>query len=612
MKIKKFRVKNFRSIKDSGDIYLEDKITILAGKNESGKTALLHALADFDTSRKIRTDAKPIDDPSAIPEVSAVFLLSKDELARFSESLGIKLHLAEEATVEIIKASPNNYTLERSSLVWLDDILGKYKSKALETAQKQISDINKILSETDIPALLMESATDDNETMVAKISEHIKLTKGKLDSLEDQAKRERTNQILEELGKIVADLKKKNNFLVDFQNLFLKSLPSFVYFDAFDNLLPYTLPLTEVNNNQAVKDFFSMAGIDLNYLLDASNDFQQKKNHLSRKSATINGDFLGFWKQDKVELIASLNADQIVFGFREDNKSEEFRMDQRSKGFQWFLSFYIKLKLHQDGKEKYLLIDEPGLYLHAKAQIDVLQILESISKDIPIIFSTHSPYLLEYDNLPRVKLVFKDKKAGTIVASKYHKISDRETLRPILTAIGLEITSGITNPDKLNNVIVEGASDWYYLSAFKKILGEDDLNFIYGGGATNMPHVGTILQGWGCKVLYLFDNDQGGKDGERVLANHWMAEPDQIKFISKEKRISAIEDLFTKDDFKKYVLDAPSAKYDVKNSEYAEDKDKVIKAKIFHSKLESIANEISDTTKKNFAKVIEELKKEFE
>lgn len=44
MKILKFRIKNYKSIIDSEDCYLEENITILAGKNESDKTAILEAL----------------------------------------------------------------------------------------------------------------------------------------------------------------------------------------------------------------------------------------------------------------------------------------------------------------------------------------------------------------------------------------------------------------------------------------------------------------------------------------------------------------------------------------------------------------------------------------
>ncbi|PJN92917.1 hypothetical protein CNY89_18780, partial [Amaricoccus sp. HAR-UPW-R2A-40] len=43
MKLKSFRVENFRSINDSGDIDVAD-ITALLGRNESGKSNLLLGL----------------------------------------------------------------------------------------------------------------------------------------------------------------------------------------------------------------------------------------------------------------------------------------------------------------------------------------------------------------------------------------------------------------------------------------------------------------------------------------------------------------------------------------------------------------------------------------
>ena len=58
MKIKKLRVKNYKSILDSGDVYFEEGITILAGMNESGKTSLLEALEDFDTDRSPTSSCK--------------------------------------------------------------------------------------------------------------------------------------------------------------------------------------------------------------------------------------------------------------------------------------------------------------------------------------------------------------------------------------------------------------------------------------------------------------------------------------------------------------------------------------------------------------------------
>ena len=78
MKIKSFRIKNYRSIEDSGICYLSgDNVTILAGKNESGKTSILEALEDFDTDRQIRNEAVPLHHIGAIPEIALTFELDE-------------------------------------------------------------------------------------------------------------------------------------------------------------------------------------------------------------------------------------------------------------------------------------------------------------------------------------------------------------------------------------------------------------------------------------------------------------------------------------------------------------------------------------------------------
>lgn len=46
MKLKEFRITNFRSIVDTGWCpFSPDGVTVLVGQNESGKSSLLHALA---------------------------------------------------------------------------------------------------------------------------------------------------------------------------------------------------------------------------------------------------------------------------------------------------------------------------------------------------------------------------------------------------------------------------------------------------------------------------------------------------------------------------------------------------------------------------------------
>jgi predicted ATP-binding protein involved in virulence len=122
------------------------------------------------------------------------------------------------------------------------------------------------------------------------------------------------------------------------------------------------------------------------------------------------------------------------------------------------LAFYVKVSARsKENVSSVILIDEPGLYLHPKAQKDILKKLEDSARNAPIIISTHSPYLIETDKLHRIRLVSRKGK-GTTISEKIHKYADKETLTPIITAIGLDLSLGL-DITKDNNIIVEGISD---------------------------------------------------------------------------------------------------------------------------------------------------------
>ena len=133
MKLKKFRIKNFKSIADSGDCYLTDTITILAGKNESGKTSILEALEDFDTGTKLERGAKPIKSPEAIPEISITFIADKDTIQEvFTEIVSTQKAVA-------------NIELEIIKPFLIPILLEKKRSKTIFSARRKLknSQINQ-------------------------------------------------------------------------------------------------------------------------------------------------------------------------------------------------------------------------------------------------------------------------------------------------------------------------------------------------------------------------------------------------------------------------------------------------------------------------------------
>jgi len=135
MKLIKFRIKNYKSIADSGDCYLTDTITILAGKNESGKTSILETLEDFDTDKNIRESAKPIKLPDAKPEISITFEVDKNTIKDILKEINSPEKMTTDIDLEVIKTFPNIYTFGTSTI---ENEL--FDDKEIEKIQKSIKD----------------------------------------------------------------------------------------------------------------------------------------------------------------------------------------------------------------------------------------------------------------------------------------------------------------------------------------------------------------------------------------------------------------------------------------------------------------------------------------
>ena len=234
-----------------------------------------------------------------------------------------------------------------------------------------------------------------------------------------------------------------------------------------------------------------------------------------------------------------------------------------------------------------VLIDEPGLYLHAKAQEDVLRVLESISKSCGVVFSTHSPYLIDTDRLDRIRLVSKSSVKGTSIENKIHSGSDLETLTPIVTAIGLAVNGDFPFIGG-QNIILEGISDYFYLVAMKSLLAPDlNVKFVPSVGAPKIPQIVSLLIAWGLSYSVILDSDREGRRTAKVLEEKLSVSTKSIIFVSDSDGLS-MEDMFSRDDFCNHVIVEESyPESRVANSKIVKDRklDKVLLSKRFMDKV---------------------------
>lgn len=153
-------------------------------------------------------------------------------------------------------------------------------------------------------------------------------------------------------------------------------------------------------------------------------------------------------------------------------------LSERSAGFVWFFSFLAQFKqLKKTAGNTVLLLDEPGLTLHGKAQADLLRyIQERLLPSHQVIYTTHSPFMVPAERLSDVRVVEdvigKDDRGrpiihGTKVSADVLSV-DKDTLFPLQGHLGYEITQSLFIGK--NTLLVEGPSDILYLQAFSQAL----------------------------------------------------------------------------------------------------------------------------------------------
>jgi hypothetical protein len=263
-------------------------------------------------------------------------------------------------------------------------------------------------------------------------------------------------------------------------------------------------------------------------------------------------------------------------------KDEQERLypKQRSRGVRWFLSFFLELKataIDKSQRNKVLLIEEPGVSLHARAQEDALKVFDDISGQIQIIYTTHSPHLIDVDKLYRILAVQRDIEddvhSETLVFSaRSLKSATADTLSPIYSTMGARLNQQEIIKS-FNNVIVKDLGTYYFMKAIVALTGfEKECYFLPASGTESMQTMVNILIGWGIDYIILtFGNHEEQSLHEKLMKEQFDNQIDLAKkqMILMEDYMDT-EDLFSTIDFKKFIVKVREG-ITVKNSEYVKD-----------------------------------------
>ncbi len=379
-----------------------------------------------------------------------------------------------------------------------------------------------------------------------------------------------------------------------------KFSPDFEMFEDFSSLLPNRIDLedivlgnTSAEGYKAAINFLTITGLDYSFFQQPSSRILKQKIENLNGELTLN--FQDFWQQNvgknnKIKInfeLANYDHSQgaksgkpfIEFWIKDE--SERLYPKQRSRGVRWFLSFFMELKataLDKSRQNKILLIDEPGVSLHARAQEDVLKVFDDIKEHMQIIYSTHSPHLIDVNKLYRViavqRAVEDDMKSETIVLNaRSLKSATADTLSPVYAMMGARLNQQDIIKS-FNNIVVKDLATYYFLKAILLLSGynKKEYYFLPASGTSSMPMIINILIGWGLEYIALnFGNDEEkfmyNKLRKEIFDNNVDLAHKQLLFL---RDFLDAEDLFSTIDFKKHIVHVREG-ITTNNSEYLKD-----------------------------------------
>lgn len=553
-------IEKYKCFTSSQSFEIDPDITVLVGVNESGKTAALEAIAksnyfnndpdfafnkmlDYPRMEKKRYDKTGIPGKAIICE----YKLNSSLIEEINAEFGYSILLDE--TVKCAKKYDNTSEIE----INISPISEKYKDSHFFD-----SDVLKKINDS--------KGSSDISLIIEEIGEN------------EEAKNE-----LELIKKYYCDPSTDDPIKAYIINYYIKpNLPKFIYYDEY-YALPSRINLLEIKNNQisnesmkTAKALIELADMDINEVI-RTDDFENLQSELEATANDITQELFKYWSTNqnlrvdfKIDKKKGQNGDLIPYlDIRIYNELYHLTLPlkNRSKGFIWFFSFIVWFnKIQEDPDTKYiLLLDEPGLNLHATAQNDLLKFFENLSQNYQIIYSTHSPFMIDSLKLNQIRTVVESDNGAKISTSIQEK--DSSTLFPLQAALGYDIAQNLfIGP---NNLLVEGPADIIYIEVLSGLLEsqgriglDQKITLVPCGGLDKVATFISLLRGNQLNMVCLLDSyiDSGSKQRIEDLIKYKIIKDCNIRYFDEFTTINGnkaeIEDMFSKIEYLTLFLQA--------------------------------------------------------
>ena len=596
MRLRKFRVRAFRCIHDSGEIKVGD-LAAFIGRNESGKTTILEALT----------------------------LLNKDEQLsdldlcdEMYEELKSEVKIAE-GEFELL---PSETQIIKEKFPNIPEINKLRIFRTNKNAQTQYDFGSTKISDEENKALnSWENFAENILNFVETIPNHIRIrldTKffegppPKSREIFDSEMKEFSNsihvlaaeehQVISEWEKVSKDMDEAFDKLLvgttertALENFIEKNLhPRFVYFSDYKkiygniNLNEYIKEsrgpkqegieyIEEFDKAETVRNLFYLAELDVEKLEEYKNSPSKLIKFLNTASNRLTARLNPAWKGDPIHVDLRWNPGNIMSVVisdihRDGTVTNTGLLNRRAEGFKWTFSFIVNFAAEtqrSELKEAILLLDEPARNLHPIQQRGISDLLKALAGSNQVLYATHSPFMI-FDYTPGNLLVVeldKRKHLSKIYYDYWNAVD--ETLIPILYGLSRGLVDSIMDREIGTNsrpvIIVETMSDVMYLNAFDKFLEDPNismnpLNVVAAFSKNSVLPLAIFYRNHGYKTFILLDNSDESKLISAQLTANDFSKVQTIFFELGAKAIQSIEDYMVLDDY----LHAVNQTYEIK------------------------------------------------
>jgi predicted ATPase len=356
-------------------------------------------------------------------------------------------------------------------------------------------------------------------------------------------------------------------------------LPTFVYLDDYGIFRGHAI-LNQVqqrrdegtltDEDRTFLTILDEAGLDLDHETQAAaaTSKEDRQYDLSDAAATLTRKLAAHWTSRRYELDFRVDGFEFFTFVKSDRDRALTRLEERSRGFQWFFSFDLMLMHETRGRLKdcVILLDEPGLHLHPQAQRDLLERLAGYAETNTLIYTTHLPFMVDLKRPEGIRVIG-ESDAGSVVSEDLGK-GEPEAKAVLQAALGLRGRLGHPVADR--NLVVAGADDAWFLTALSNLMIRSglaglpaDVMIGAAGSPSEVTALAAFLAGQNAQVVALYDSDAAGHAAKDALVNDWLVRYRGGKAAALSVgpamkvmgRDVSIEDLFPEDFYLKHVLE---------------------------------------------------------